>query len=217
MNVYGVKPGNKVLMVGAGNVGLIVSYQLLQAGVNVEAIVEIVPKVGGYFVHAAKIRRFGVPILTGHKVLKVEGEEEVRKIRVAEMDGSGEVVQGSEVEFDVDILALAVGLSPSYKLLHHAGCDLQFRPRLGGYVPTRDDRMKTTIDDLYVAGDAAGIEEATSAMLEGTIAGADAGLKMGMGGEMEEDLIHDSQLRLNRLRAGPYYKELRDSLEEVVV
>lgn len=217
MNVYGVKPGQKVVMVGAGNVGLIVSYQLLQAGVDVQAIVEIAPKIGGYFVHAAKIRRFGVPILTGHKVLEVEGEESVEKVKVAETDGSGGIVRGSVVDYKVDILALAVGLSPSYKLLSHAGCELQFQPQLGGYVPTRNGRMETTVDGLYVAGDAAGIEEATSALLEGIIAGADVGLKVGKGGKAEKDLIHDSQEKLSRLRAGPFYRELRESLKEVEV
>jgi len=68
MNVYGVKPGRRILMVGAGNIGLIVSYQLLQAGVDVAAIVEFMPKIGGYWVHAAKVRRLGVPIYLRHTI-----------------------------------------------------------------------------------------------------------------------------------------------------
>lgn len=217
MNVYGVKPGNKVLMVGAGNVGLIVTYQLLQAGVDVEAIVEIAPKIGGYFVHAAKVRRFGIPILTQHKVLSVEGEDGVRKAVVAKIDKDGKTLTDTKEEFEVDIVALAVGLSPSYKLLHHAECELKLQPQLGGYVPKRDDLMKTTRDDIYVAGDASGIEEATSAMLEGAIAGADTALKINKGKEAEKKLIEDSQNRLKNLRAGPFYKPLREGLEEVKV
>ncbi|MFB6214734.1 MAG: FAD-dependent oxidoreductase, partial [Candidatus Bipolaricaulia bacterium] len=100
-------------------------------------------------------------------------------------DGSGEAIQGTQRDYEVDILALAVGLSPSYKLLHHAGSELKFQPRLGGYVPERDERMKTTREDVYVAGDVAGIEEATAAMLEGTIAGADAAVELGIGGKAE--------------------------------
>ena len=73
MNLYGVVPGNNILMVGAGNIGLIVSYQLLQAGIKVEAIVEALPKIGGYLVHAAKIRRLGVPIYTSHSLKEVYG------------------------------------------------------------------------------------------------------------------------------------------------
>lgn len=54
MNIQGVQPGQKILMVGSGNVGLVVSFQLLQAGCEVVAIIDAAPRVGGYGVHAAK-------------------------------------------------------------------------------------------------------------------------------------------------------------------
>ncbi len=215
MNVYGVKPGDRVLMVGAGNVGLIIAYQLLQADVEVAAIVEIASEIGGYFIHAAKIRRHGVPILTDHKVVGIEGTDTVGSATVAEIDRSADPIEGTERKFDVDVVALAAGLSPSYKLLHHGGCELEFQSELGGYVPKRSERMKTTREDIYVAGDASGIEEATSAMLEGKIAGADAALEIGKGGENEEEIIRNSRKKLQQLRAGPYYDNLRSSLQEV--
>ena len=217
MNVYGVKPGDKVLMVGAGNVGLIVSYQLIQAGVDVEALVEIAPKIGGYFVHAAKLRRLGVPILTDHKILTVRGDDRVKGAVAIEIDDSGSEVEGTKKEFDVDVVALAAGLSPSYKLLHHAGCDLAYAPNLGGYVPKHDERMRTSRNDIYVAGDASGIEEATSAMLEGDIVGADVALELGVADEKEEKVVEDSRAELDNLRSGPYYEELRNALKVVEI
>ena len=57
MNIHGIKPGQKVLMLGSGNVGLVVSFQLLQAGCEVAALVDAAPKIGGYGVHAAKVAR----------------------------------------------------------------------------------------------------------------------------------------------------------------
>ena len=65
------------LIVGSGNVGLILTYQLMQAGVNVAAIVEAMPRIGGYgyFVHAAKVRRLGVPIHVRHTILKAKGKK----------------------------------------------------------------------------------------------------------------------------------------------
>ena len=215
MNLYGIKPGNSALMVGAGNVGLIVAYQLIQADVEVKAIVDLASKIGGYFVHAAKVRRLDVPILTNHVVTEVDGIGRVESAQVAEVDKSGSSIEGTEKNFDVDLIALAAGLSPSYKLMHHGGCSLEFQPELGGYVPERTRRMKTTRDDVYVAGDAAGIEEATSAMLEGAIAGADAALNIGKGSNAEEELIEESLDQLSQLRAGPHYEELRAGLKEV--
>lgn len=63
MNLHHVMPGERVLMLGTGNVGLVVSYQLLQAGCEVAALVDAAPRIGGYGVHAAKVARCGVPFI----------------------------------------------------------------------------------------------------------------------------------------------------------
>ena len=75
-------------MVGSGNVGLIVSYQLVQAGAEVAAIVDILPKIGGYWVHASKITRLGIPILTSHTIKEVRGNEKVEHATVVEVDAN---------------------------------------------------------------------------------------------------------------------------------
>ena len=61
MNLNKVRPGNKILMLGSGNVGLVVSFQLMQAGCEVVGLVDAAPRIGGYGVHAAKVARTGVP------------------------------------------------------------------------------------------------------------------------------------------------------------
>ena len=68
INLHGVRPGQKILMVGSGNVGLVVSYQLQQAGCEVVAVVDGAPKVGGYGVHAAKLARLGIPFYLSHTI-----------------------------------------------------------------------------------------------------------------------------------------------------
>ena len=65
------------LIVGTGNVGLIIGYQLHQAGVEVEALIDIRPEIGGYLVHASKLVRLGVPLLLGHTITAVHGEDHV--------------------------------------------------------------------------------------------------------------------------------------------
>ncbi|MCX8014424.1 MAG: FAD-dependent oxidoreductase, partial [candidate division WOR-3 bacterium] len=75
MNVHGVLPGKRALMVGSGNIGLIVSYQMLQAGIEVVCVIEIMPKIGGYHVHAAKLQRAGVPILTSYTIKYALGKD----------------------------------------------------------------------------------------------------------------------------------------------
>ncbi|MDW7651471.1 MAG: FAD-dependent oxidoreductase, partial [Bacillota bacterium] len=144
MNQYGVIPGEKVLMVGAGNIGLIVSYQLMQAGVKVAAIIDAQTRIGGYLVHAAKVRRLGVPILTSHTIDRAIGQRSVEGAVIYELDQNRCRVPGSEKELDVDVICLAVGLSPQVELLRHVNCHIKYVPQLGGYVPVKDANLETT-------------------------------------------------------------------------
>ena len=170
MNVYGVRPGDKALVVGSGNVGLIVSYQLMQAGIRVIAVLEIMDQIGGWFVHAAKIRRYGVPILTRHTIKAAWGRERVEGATVIEVDERFNEVPGSARDVECDLVLIAVGLAPDTKLLAQAGAVMRWIPELGGLTPLRTRFLETSIPGMYVAGDSAGIEEATSAMIEGSIA-----------------------------------------------
>jgi len=170
MNEYGVKPGERALVIGSGNVGIIVAYQLLQAGVRVEAVVEILPEIGGWFVHAAKIRRYGIPILTRHTVKSVYGNGRVEKAVVVAVDEKFNPVPGTEREFNVDLVLLAIGLEPDTRLVLQCGAIARWSPELGGLVPLRTLDLETSVPNLYVAGDSSGIEEATTAIIEGRIA-----------------------------------------------
>jgi len=171
MNVHGILPGKRVLMIGAGNIGVIVAYQLLQAGVDVAAIVEASPRIGAYQVHASKIRRCGVPILTRHTIIEATGKERVEGAVIGKVDDQWQVIPGTHQKIDVDTICLAVGLRPSSELFAQAGCRMVYISELGGDVPWRNKNLETSIQGLFVAGDAAGIEEASSAMLEGRLAG----------------------------------------------
>src|SRR3989339_708175 len=96
MNLYGVLPGQEIIMVGSGNIGLIVSYQLLQAGVKVKAIIEAAPTIGGYKVHASKMRRLGVPILTQTTVQRAIGKEHLEAVELVSLE--------EKYEFELDML-----------------------------------------------------------------------------------------------------------------
>ncbi len=214
MNVYGIKPGNRVLMIGAGNIGLIVSYQLVQAGVEVAAIIEGAPKIGGYLVHASKIRRAGIPILTSHTIVEAKGAESVEGAVICKLDENWNSIPGTEQTLDVDVICLAVGLSPLTELVWQACCEQVYVPELGGYVPKRNERMQTSLPNIYVAGDVAGIEEASSAMICGKIAGLYAADDLGYSNNMEQ-LSAEFNRELNELRAGEAGAKIRQGLEKL--
>lgn len=212
MNIHGVKPGNNVLMVGAGNIGLIVSYQLMQAGVNVKAILDASPTIGGYLVHASKIRRMGVPILTRHSVKRADGETSLERATIVELDEKWQQIQGTEKELDVDVMCVSVGLSPLSELLFQAGCEMKMVREFGGYVPLRNKDLKTSIDQIYIAGDVGGIEEASSAMVEGHIAGLAAAKSIGKVHDNYEECYLDYQEQLASLRAGHAGDHIRSGM-----
>lgn len=171
MNIHGIKPGERILMLGSGNVGLVVSFQLMQAGCEVVAVVDAAPSVGGYGVHASKIARCGIPFYLSHTITHAEGTDHVTGVTIAELDSSWTKVSGSEKHFDVDTVCLAVGLTPMAQLLKMAGCEMEEKPQKGGLVPVCDEYGQTSIGGIFVAGDVSGIEEASSAMISGRIAG----------------------------------------------
>ena len=170
-NIHGIRPGNDILMIGSGNVGVIVSYQMLQAGSRVAAVIDAAPKIGGYAVHAAKIARVGVPFMMSHTIKEAHGKGRVEGATVIQVDDSWQPIPGTEKRFDIDTICIAVGLNPMTQLLRMAGCKMAYVPTLGGRIPAHDLNLETSIKGIYVAGDISGIEEASTAIIEGRIVG----------------------------------------------
>lgn len=203
VNVHRVLPGRRIVILGSGNVGLILAYQLLQAGADVAAVIERAERIGGYGVHAAKIRRAGVPILTGSTVVAAEGTESLERLHVASVAADGSVVPGSEQTIEADTLCLAVGMSPLTELLWQAGADFDYIAELGGFVPLHDSRMESTVPGLYVAGDVTGVEEAPIAMEEGRLAGISAAEACGrLESAAAENLRAHAIERISQLESG---------------
>jgi len=216
MNVYGVKPGKHVLMVGAGNVGLIVSYQLLQAGITVDRVVEAAPVIGGYHVHAAKLRRCGVPIYTRHSIKEIIGSDHVEAAVVVRLDENWQEISGSEKTIECDTVCLAVGLTPSTRLLSQMGVKMHTIAEAGGFVAIHDDYMQTSVPGVFVAGDNSGIEEASTAMIEGKIAGVAAAIQTGKTSTKQaKELLDIFASELSSLRAGPFGEKPRIAKQKI--
>ncbi|MFO7716632.1 FAD-dependent oxidoreductase [Desulfosarcina sp.] len=145
-----VKSSERVLIVGGGNVGLIAGYHAIQAGIHVAALIEALPQVGGYKVHADKLMRLGVPIHTRHTVVAAHGQTHVNRVTIAGLDDAWQIVPGSHKRLDVDTVLIAVGLAEVNEF----------------YLKAKQWEM-----DVYAAGDAQEIAEASAAMFTGRIEG----------------------------------------------
>lgn len=205
VNIHRVLPGEKILMVGSGNVGLIVTYHFLQAGANVKAVIDAAHSIKGYGVHAAKIKRAGIPIMLGCTINRAIGKKQVEKAELIRVDKRFNKIPSTEIQMDVDTICLAVGLSPSTELARMAGCKLYYDAKLGGYIPLINQDMQTTLEDIYAAGDMTGIEEASIAMEEGRIAGISCAIDLGYCPDTaaSQKVVQNIRLNLSQLR---FYK-----------
>lgn len=212
MNLYGVRPAKKVVMVGSGNIGLIVSYQLRQAGVEVLAVVEASEAVGGFEVHAAKLRRMGIPILTGYSVRRAYGRGSVEGVVVAAVDGKRGFIPRTERDYACGCVCLAVGLQPLAELCWQGGCKMKYIAELGGYVPLTTEYMETSRKGVFAAGDLSGIEEASSALIEGRIAGISAALELKGTDKALSDDRKQALKELGAMREGPAGAKVRQGI-----
>ena len=215
MNLYGVLPGSSMVMVGSGNIGLIVSYQLIQAGVNVKALVEAAPKIGGYLVHASKLRRLGVPILTSTTIQRAIGQDKVEAIEIVKLNEKWEPIKGTKSLIETDTVCISVGLSPLHALLSMVGVDMRYINELGGSVPKIDINHETSVRNLFVAGDVIGIEEASSAIVEGYLVGLIAAHRLGHIHPNYDSLILEYHSQLTNLRSGPFGNKTRIGLDKL--
>ena len=205
VNYHRVRPGRRAVVVGAGNVGLIVAYQLLQAGIEVAAIVESAPHLGGYLVHGAKLRRQGIPIHTGHTILEATGESRVQACTLARLDEQGKPIPDSARRLAADMICLAVGLSPAVELCAAIGLPMTWIPELGGQVPLHGPRLRTIPGGPLIAGDLSGVEEASTAMEEGRQAAVSAAAALGvLSAKQAEARSRTIQQALEDLRQGPF-------------
>jgi NADPH-dependent 2,4-dienoyl-CoA reductase/sulfur reductase-like enzyme/Fe-S-cluster-containing hydrogenase component 2/bacterioferritin-associated ferredoxin len=143
-----VKSSERVLIVGGGNVGLISGYHAIQAGIEVAALIEALSEVSGYKVHADKLLRLGVPIYTSHTILAAHGTEKVESATIAKLDNDWKPIAGTEKSYSVDTVLIAVGLAEVNEF----------------YLKAKQWRM-----DVFAAGDAQEIAEASAAMFTGKI------------------------------------------------
>jgi len=217
VNVHRIRVGENIVVVGSGNVGLIVAYQLMQAGSNVVAIVEAMGQVGGWGVHAAKIRRMGIPILTRHTITEAAGDTHVEQITVHEVDDRLNRLPGSEKALEADTVCLAVGMSPRSHLAEMADCAFTDVPELGGTIPIHNAIMQTSIRSIYCAGDVSGVEEASTAIEEGRLAGLGAAFSLDL---VESDLYERRAAicmkALDDLRSGPFGQQRKTGKDAVL-
>lgn len=149
INVEGYLPGKRVVIVGSGDIGMIMARRLTLEGAEVLCLVELLPFIGGLIRNEVQcLNDFDIPVYTSHLVTNIEGKNRVEKITIAEVDKKLQIISGSEKEFDADTLLLSVGLIPENELSLMTG--VQLNPLTGG--PLVDDLWQTNVPGIFAGG-----------------------------------------------------------------
>ena len=149
VNMDGIMPGKRVVILGSGDIGLIMARRLTFQGAKVLACVEIMKKSSGLMRNVVQcLNDYDIPLLLHHTVTDVEGREHVTGVKVSEVDDNLKPIPGTEIHFDCDTLLLSCGLIPENELSKAAGVEID--PKTRG--PKVDGNMATNVPGIFAGG-----------------------------------------------------------------
>lgn len=146
------------------------------------------------------VKVWDIPLKLRTVCSSIQGEDKVESVILADITAEGKLIEGSQREETIDFVAIAGGLYPLAELAALAGCPFIYVPELGGNIPLHNERMKTTLPHLYVAGNITGVEGAQVAMAQGKLAANSISHDAGLFGTKGEEKILDAIEEVNRVR-----------------
>lgn len=149
INIEGLLPGRNVVIIGSGDIGLIMARRFTLEGASVKAIIEIQSKTRGLVRNVVQcVEDFDIPVYFNHKVLKVHGKDRVEKVSVAKVNGRMKVIPGTEFDIACDTVLVSVGLIPENELIEMAGAAIDKKTNS----PVSKEVNSTSIPGIFVCG-----------------------------------------------------------------
>ncbi len=149
INIEGYMVGKKVLILGSGDIGLIMARRMTLEGARVLACVEVMPYSGGLTRNIVQcLDDFDIPLYLSHTIVDIQGDKRVERAIVAKVDENRRPIPGTETAFECDTILLSVGLIPENELSRAAGIEID--PRTNG--PVVKENMETSIPGIFACG-----------------------------------------------------------------
>lgn len=149
VNIDGYLPGKEVVILGSGDIGLIMARRMTYEGAKVKAVVELMPYSSGLNRNIVQcLEDYDIPLLFSHTVIDIKGQDRVTGVVVAEVDSSLRPKPETAKEYSCDTLLLSVGLIPENELARNA--EVELSPVTGGAVV--DENMMTSVEGIFAAG-----------------------------------------------------------------
>ena len=151
VNIEGYMPGRKVVILGSGDIGLIMARRMTLEGAKVERVCELMPYSGGLARNIAQcLDDFNIPLYLSQTVIAIHGKERLEGITVANVDENRRVIKGTEEYIECDTLLLSVGLIPENELARNA--EIEIDRVTGGAVV--DQNNQTNVEGIFACGNA---------------------------------------------------------------
>ncbi|MFX1352545.1 MAG: NAD(P)/FAD-dependent oxidoreductase [Promethearchaeota archaeon] len=148
VNIEGYLPGTTFVILGSGDIGMIMARRLTWEGCKVKAVVEILPYVSGLLRNQVQcLEDYEIPLITSYTVTKIHGRDRVKGVTISKVDRNFDRIVGSDKFIECDTLLLSVGLIPENELTLQVGAELS---KNGG--PIVDNNLETTIDGIFACG-----------------------------------------------------------------
>ncbi|SEL19067.1 NAD(P)/FAD-dependent oxidoreductase [Ruminococcus albus] len=149
VNCEGYVPGKEVVILGSGDIGLIMARRMTLEGAHVAAVAELMPYSSGLKRNIVQcLDDFGIPLLLSHTVVDIKGKEKLEGVVIAEVDSTNTPIAGTEQFYPCDTLLLSCGLIPENELSKN--CGVAIDPRTNG--PIVDEGLETDIDGVFACG-----------------------------------------------------------------
>lgn len=149
INMEGYMVGKKVVILGSGDIGLIMARRLTLEGAQVLAVAELMPFSGGLTRNIVQcLHDYDIPLLLSHTVTEIKGKDRVKGVVIAKVDDNRKPIPGTEKHYECDTLLLSVGLIPENELSNSTGIELD-RVTSG---PIVNESMETSIDGIFACG-----------------------------------------------------------------
>ncbi len=149
MNIEGYSVGKEVVILGSGDIGLIMARRMTLEGASVKVVAELMPYSGGLKRNIVQcLDDFGIPLKLSHTVIGIDGEKRITGVTIAEVDANKKPIPGTEIHYDCDTLLLSCGLIPENELTREIGVEMN-RVTSG---PNVDDKLQTGVPGVFACG-----------------------------------------------------------------
>jgi NADPH-dependent 2,4-dienoyl-CoA reductase/sulfur reductase-like enzyme len=172
VNIEGYMVGKRVVILGSGDIGLIMARRMTLEGAKVLACIELMPYSNGLSRNIVQcLDDYGIPLFLSHTITEIKGKNRVEGVCVQKVDKLGKPIPGTEINFDCDTVLLSVGLIPENELTREAGIEIDHRTR----GPVVFENMETSVPGIFACGNVAHVHDLVDYVTaEGFRAGAAA-------------------------------------------